>query len=230
MKERSDLQNQLWPTVPLLPGVAKLVQHLKEHNIPMAIATGSRRSRYELKTGHHQGVFGLFEGKVVCGDDKQYNMRGKPSPDIFITAAREMLGRDVGNAQGEPTLAQVAERARGLVLEDGLPGIQGGKRAGMNGASFSTCLIMKGLTYLSLGHEHSRMGPRSQPFRGRWYSKRPRNPRSGYPLPRIFRPRTVGSATIFIIRKPVVCCSSYKCNVHLVIQEISYIIYSVNSS
>ncbi|RXW25010.1 hypothetical protein EST38_g793 [Candolleomyces aberdarensis] len=98
----------------------------------MAIATGSRRERYELKTGHHQDVFGLFEGKVVCGNDKQYNMRGKPFPDIFITAAREMLGRDVGDAQGEPTPAQVAERARGLVFEDGLPGIQAGKQAGMN--------------------------------------------------------------------------------------------------
>ncbi|KAJ2930245.1 hypothetical protein H1R20_g6826, partial [Candolleomyces eurysporus] len=131
MRERNELQDQLWPTVPLLPGVAKLVQHLKKHNISMAVATGSRRDKYELKTGHHQDVFGLFEGKVVCGNDKQYNMRGKPFPDIFITAAREMLGRDVGDAQGEPTPAQVAERAKGLVFEDGLPGMQAGKRAGM---------------------------------------------------------------------------------------------------
>ncbi|RXW25011.1 hypothetical protein EST38_g794 [Candolleomyces aberdarensis] len=131
MKERNELQDQLWPTVALLPGVSKLVQHLKKHNIPMAIATGSSREEYKLKTGHHQDIFGLFEGKVVCASDKQYNMRGKPFPDIFITAAREMLGRDVGDAQGEQTPAQVAERAKGLVLEDALPGMQAGKRAGM---------------------------------------------------------------------------------------------------
>ncbi|TEB37351.1 HAD-like protein [Coprinellus micaceus] len=132
IKERNELQDKMWPTVPLLPGVSKLVKHLKKHNIPMAIATGSRRGKYKLKTGHLQEVFGLFEGKVVCGDDKQYGMRGKPFPDIFLAAAKEMLGVDVGELNAEPSEAQKAQRSKGLVLEDGLPGMQAGKRAGMN--------------------------------------------------------------------------------------------------
>ncbi|KAF5326225.1 hypothetical protein D9611_000414 [Ephemerocybe angulata] len=132
IKERNELQDKMWPTVPLLPGVEKLVKHLKKHNIPMAIATGSRREKYLLKTGHLQHVFGLFEGKAICGDDKQYNMQGKPAPDIFLVAAREMLGRNVGEPLSHPNAEQKSERLKGLVLEDGMPGMQAGKRAGMN--------------------------------------------------------------------------------------------------
>jgi len=98
--------------------------------------TNSETSQAEKKE-----VFGVFEARVVCGDDKQYEgMRGKPNPDIFLVAAKEMLGRNVGklvglNEDGSKELSpeQLTERGKGLVLEDGLPGVQAGKRAGMNG-------------------------------------------------------------------------------------------------
>jgi hypothetical protein len=63
--------------------------------------------------------------------------RGKPFPDVFLAAAR-MLGRDVGpNEEGSVVgEAEREERARGLVLEDAIPGVQAGKRAGMNGQFF----------------------------------------------------------------------------------------------
>ncbi|KAG2016225.1 hypothetical protein CC2G_009413 [Coprinopsis cinerea AmutBmut pab1-1] len=131
LEERNRLQDEMWPTVKLLPGVKKLVQHLKKHNIPIAIATGSRRSKYILKTSHHPDVFDCFEGKVVCSDDKEYVSRGKPHPDIFLAAARELLKRDVGVPDAEPTEAHALERSRGLVIEDALTGMQAGKRAGM---------------------------------------------------------------------------------------------------
>ncbi|KXN90947.1 (DL)-glycerol-3-phosphatase 2 [Leucoagaricus sp. SymC.cos] len=130
--KRNKLQDERWPTVPLLPGVNKLVHHLKKNNIPIAIATGSRRRNYEMKTAHLQAVFGCFEGKVICGDDAHYNIRGKPAPDIFIVAARELLERDVGPVDGCLTTQQVEERKKGLIFEDGLPGMQAGKRAGMS--------------------------------------------------------------------------------------------------
>ncbi|KAF9527351.1 HAD-like protein [Crepidotus variabilis] len=129
--ERNRVQDELWPTVPLLPGVRKLVKHLKKHNIPMAVATSSRRRNFELKTAHHKDIFGLFEGKIVCGDDAQYKMRGKPAPDIFLTTAKIFLGRDVGDPEVQPSVRQKQERAKGLVFEDALPGLQAGKRAGM---------------------------------------------------------------------------------------------------
>jgi len=125
------VQDALWPTVTLLPGVQRLVHHLKKHNVPMAIATSSRRRNYDLKTSHLQSVFGCFEGKVVCGDDHEYKMRGKPAPDIFITTAREMLNRDVGHPEVSQTNIQIAECRKGLVFEDALPGMQAGKRAEM---------------------------------------------------------------------------------------------------
>jgi pseudouridine-5'-monophosphatase len=114
--------------------VKKLILHLKAHNIPMAVATSSRRKIFELKTGHLGEVFDCFDGKVVCADDKQWIMRGKPEPDIFLVAAREVLGHDVGLADADVQPSQIAERRKGLVFEDAIPGMQAGKRAGMSGA------------------------------------------------------------------------------------------------
>ena len=37
-------------------GVMKLLNHLKKHNIPMAIATGSDAHSYEMKTCRHGKV------------------------------------------------------------------------------------------------------------------------------------------------------------------------------
>ncbi|KAK0455568.1 HAD-like domain-containing protein [Desarmillaria tabescens] len=132
LTQRNTLQDAMWPTVPLLPGVRKLVLHLKKHKIPMAVATGSRRRNYELKTGHLQEIFRCFDGRVVCADDERWVMKGKPEPDIFLVAAREMLHRNVGEARSEISETHEAERRKGLVFEDGLPGMQAGKRAGMN--------------------------------------------------------------------------------------------------
>jgi pseudouridine-5'-monophosphatase len=60
-------------------------------------------------------------------------MRGKPAPDIFLIAAKALLDRDVGEPEAEVLDAHTEERAKGLVFEDALPGLQAGKRAGMSG-------------------------------------------------------------------------------------------------
>lgn len=133
LRERNRVQDELWPTVPLMPGIRKLVLHLKKHNIPMAVATSSRRRNFETKTAHHQDLFGCFDGKIVCGDDTQYNMQGKPAPDIFLVTAAIYLGRNVGSPTATPTEDNVKERAKGFVFEDAIPGVQAGKRAGMSG-------------------------------------------------------------------------------------------------
>lgn len=142
---RNELQDKKWPHVSLLPGVERLVKHLHAHNFPTAIATGSQRRNFEMKTGHLQEVFGLFEQRVTCGDDAWIKVdggKGKPAPDVFLVAARA-LGRKVGEkapaGEIEGVLvpdADAAERAKGLVFEDALPGVRAGKRAGMNGAFY----------------------------------------------------------------------------------------------
>ncbi|KAH9032430.1 HAD-like protein [Lactarius pseudohatsudake] len=134
LAQRTAGQDARWPHVQLLPGVARLVEHLVAHGVPIAIATGSARRNYERKTAHLQHVFARFEGHVVCGSDDSSG-RGKPFPDVFLAAARA-LGRTVGpNEDGgaaEVGEDERAERARGLVFEDAIPGVQAGKRAGMS--------------------------------------------------------------------------------------------------
>ena len=85
-----------------------------------------------IKTAHLSEVFDCFEDKIVCADDAKYNMKGKPAPDVFLTAAK-VLGRDVGMPEEQCTNSRREERAKGLVFEDAIPGMQAGKRAGMSG-------------------------------------------------------------------------------------------------
>jgi len=130
-------QDALWPTVQPLPGVVKLVQHLKRHGIPIAVATGSQRRNYEQKSAHlGDTLFDAFEGRIVCADDGLIRPgRGKPHPDVFLVTAERMLGRKVGMGEQEEagvSEEEKAERSKGLVFEDAIPGVQAGKRAGMN--------------------------------------------------------------------------------------------------
>jgi pseudouridine-5'-monophosphatase len=69
-------------------------------------------------------------------------MRGKPEPDIFLAAARKLLGRDVGPADADATPTQLAERRKGLVFEDSIPGMQAGKCAGMSAAVQIALLVL----------------------------------------------------------------------------------------
>ncbi|KAH7339796.1 HAD-like domain-containing protein [Rhizoctonia solani] len=128
---RRAAQDLAWPTVQLLPGAHKLISHLAAHKVPIAVATGSQRRNYELKTGHLQETFGLFGSAVVCGDDAAVK-QGKPAPDVFLYAAKQAGFPEVG--LGEETVSEVEKetRAQGLVFEDATSGVIAGKRAGMN--------------------------------------------------------------------------------------------------
>ena len=143
LTQRAPLQDARWPHVQLLPGVERLVAHLAAHAVPIAIATGSVRHEFRLKTAHLQRVFAHFGENVVCADDGA--RRGKPFPDVFLAAARK-LGRDVGpNDEGDVVgEAEREERAHGLVFEDAIPGVQAGKRAGMDGALYFPFFIIIG--------------------------------------------------------------------------------------
>jgi pseudouridine 5'-phosphatase len=139
LTQRSAAQDAHWPHVQLLPGVSRLVLHLAAHHVPIAIATGSSRRDFALKTSHLQHVFAHFGSNVICGSDDGAG-RGKPFPDVYLAVAR-MLGRAVGSVDEEGDVVEEKEReerARGLVFEDAIPGVMAGKRAGMSGASTSS--------------------------------------------------------------------------------------------
>lgn len=102
--------NDLCAGVQACPGATALVSALAAHNIPMAIATSSRRAAVTKKATNHANMFQHLP-VIVAGEAVQ---NGKPAPDIYVEAARQ-LGVD-------PT--------RCLVVEDALTGVRAGRAAG----------------------------------------------------------------------------------------------------
>ena len=93
-----------------LPGVYELLNHLHQHNIPLAVASSSPQRQIDnvlstLNMRHYFSVVISAEGLA----------QGKPHPEIFLTAAL-MTGQ-------EPEFC--------LVIEDSLNGVVAAKAAGM---------------------------------------------------------------------------------------------------
>nr|CAH7731741.1 unnamed protein product [Callosobruchus chinensis] len=74
------------PDCQLLPGAARLIKHLHNNEIPIAIATSSSNLSYELKTRKHKEILSNFH-HVVCGGSDPDVKNGKPAPDIFLVCA-----------------------------------------------------------------------------------------------------------------------------------------------
>lgn len=68
-------------------GAMPLVRYLLDLGLPLAIATSSERTLFELKSKPHDWI-SCFS-VVVCGDDARIR-DAKPAPDIFRLAAREL--------------------------------------------------------------------------------------------------------------------------------------------
>lgn len=96
--------------VPLKPGVREVLPFFKKRGITMAIASSSTRNLIEAVLQSH-GILDYFS----CIITSCQVSRGKPAPDVYLEAARQ-LGTPPGNC---------------LVFEDIIPGIQAGKAAGM---------------------------------------------------------------------------------------------------
>jgi HAD superfamily hydrolase (TIGR01509 family) len=119
LKLREPIQNERFKKCQLLPGAMELVKHLKEHGIPIAVATSSTMPSFQHKTEHHRNLFDLFDVIVTTESVKE----GKPRPDIYLEA-QVRLNKKTKNFQ------LTSETA--LVFEDTFSGMKAGLDAGMN--------------------------------------------------------------------------------------------------
>ncbi|KAL1372921.1 hypothetical protein HN51_002978 [Arachis hypogaea] len=103
--EREEMLQELFPTSELMPGADRLLRHLHAKEVPIALATG------------HGELFALMH-HVVLGDDPEVK-QGKPSPDVFLAAAKRF--------EGGP-----ADPSNVLVFEDAPSGVLAAKNAGMS--------------------------------------------------------------------------------------------------
>jgi pseudouridine-5'-monophosphatase len=113
LREREAMLATLFPSAQPMPGAKRLTMHLASHGVPQAVASSSHRRDFELKITQHREWFGCFQC-VVLGDDPEVK-RGKPAPDIFLTAAAR--------------IGAVASQC--LVIEDAPSGVDAARVAGM---------------------------------------------------------------------------------------------------
>ncbi|KAI3735991.1 hypothetical protein L6452_15520 [Arctium lappa] len=105
------MYHEKWLQAKALPGVNRLIKHLRKHRVPYALASNSRRKSIEIKVSSQKGWKEYFS--VIVGSEEVKS--GKPSPDIFLETANK-LGVDASCC---------------LVIEDSMVGIKAGKAANM---------------------------------------------------------------------------------------------------
>jgi HAD superfamily hydrolase (TIGR01509 family) len=108
-----------------LPGVVALLREMQALGLPRALGSSSPRLNIDTIV-MSAGLEGLFDA-VVSGDDVT---EGKPDPQVFVKAARE-IGR---------------MPAKCVVFEDAHVGIEAGKRAGMKVVAVATTHPLDSLT------------------------------------------------------------------------------------
>lgn len=93
-------------------GVREVVERVRAAGIPTCVASSGSRERIRRSLGA-VGLWPLFAGAVFSAEDSEVG-RGKPAPDLFLHAAREMG----------------ADPSRTAVVEDSPRGVEAANAAG----------------------------------------------------------------------------------------------------
>ncbi|KAJ7560772.1 hypothetical protein O6H91_04G145300 [Diphasiastrum complanatum] len=101
----------MWSRAKALPGATRLLKHLRAHKIPIGLASNSPAKNIRSKLAYQPGWLESFK-VIVAGDEVK---EGKPSPEIYLEAAKLLKAR--------PSSC--------LVIEDSPTGVIAGKAAGM---------------------------------------------------------------------------------------------------
>ena len=93
----------------------------------MTLATSSMALNFDLKTAHLEEIFYVFdaEHRILGNDSRIGKGRGKPAPDIYLLAL-ETINVRIRREGGKDI-----EPQKCLVFEDSVPGVESGRRAGM---------------------------------------------------------------------------------------------------
>jgi beta-phosphoglucomutase family hydrolase len=100
----------------LLPGVLEWLIRLKSQSIPQAVASSAPQANIDVLVGELN--LGNYFEAIVSGA----RMPGKPNPDVFLEAARQI---------GSPAAGCV-------VVEDAIAGVQAARNAGMRCIAVTT--------------------------------------------------------------------------------------------
>ncbi len=103
------VERELQTHVPIKTGVSEILQYFKQRGVKLAVASSSKRETVKSNLDK-VGILSYFDA-VVSGDQVEH---GKPAPDIFLLAARQ-----IGCAPEDC-----------YVFEDGTNGIRAGAAAG----------------------------------------------------------------------------------------------------
>ncbi|XP_024018904.1 bifunctional riboflavin kinase/FMN phosphatase isoform X1 [Morus notabilis] len=111
VSEITPMFSNKWSNIKALPGANRLIKHFSSQKVPLALASNSPKEIIEAKISSHSGWKESFSF-IIGGDEVSL---GKPSPEIYLEAAKRL--------NIEPSSC--------LVIEDSLPGVTAGKAAGM---------------------------------------------------------------------------------------------------
>jgi beta-phosphoglucomutase family hydrolase len=111
--QKSELVNQVMARdgVEAYPGSVKAVEFLQKHGYKTAVVSSSENCAAVLKAAR---IESLFEVRVDGRTAADLGLRGKPEPDMFLAAARQLR----------------VEPKRAIVVEDAIAGVQAGKKGG----------------------------------------------------------------------------------------------------